>query len=247
MAHVYSAKAPHLSSVKSIRYSPGPVSLTVLALVSTCFSWLFAGMVSVNFSPLVKLILFFTVCIVVFNILKEFYIVYRRSNNHRFLFSTERYQENLVLAQLATLPENFSVFHRVDVPGVGKVHVVVTGPPGVFAIRIRHMYGVIGYNGHELVHNGSELGEIDLLQLTHKKADTLSNFLRSKTGEEIVVKPVIVFSPDTIVTQLTFAEIHGVEILSFEFLDDYLIRGILSGSALNTAKINEILLSMVMK
>src|SRR4051812_43806040 len=107
MAQLISAKAPHLSSIKTIRYSPGPLSLFILGCFSLLFAGVFTNVISSGFAPLAKLILFLSVAAVVFSILKEFYIFYRRSNSHRFLFSSEQARENLVLAHLVQLPETF--------------------------------------------------------------------------------------------------------------------------------------------
>jgi hypothetical protein len=164
------------------------------------------------------------------------------------LFSDERVRENQVLTELALLPADFTIFHRINLPGAGKMHIIITSPNGVYALRVRHVSGVVGFNGYEIIHNGGELqDEANLVYLTTSKAATLSQFLTKAVGEPVTVKPVVVFSPDTILTQLTFAENKGAVILNPEFMVDFFTKSSAVNTRIPVEKINQLLLPLVLK
>lgn len=246
MAHIYSAKAPHLNTLNFIRYRPGPVSSTLLALFSAVFSLVFVLLISGELTSSAKLFLFFAVCIISFNIFREFYIVYRRHDSRRFVLPSRRY-EDAVLGQLARLPDQFSVFHRIELPDNSSIHVVVTSPEAIFAIRVKRKLGLIGFDGNELTHNGYPMNDGDLIYQTVRHAQGLQEYLKKNLEEEVTVKPVLVFTADTIVTQLTSTEMKGVHVVLEPHLENYLARGSFFRSKINLAKVNQILLSLLVK
>jgi hypothetical protein len=223
MAHVYSAKAPHLSSVKSIPYKPGLPSLFILAIASALIVQFIIKHLAPPLSETARFILYIALFAVIFIFLRWLYAYYRKYNSHKFPFVKLGERENSVLGQLSALPEAFSVFHRIELPDHKPIHFVVVSPAGIFAIRVKHLDGVIGFDGTELTHNGHELEEGDLVYQTIKQEKALERFLCAKLGEEISVKPLLVFSADTIVTQLSFWEMRGICITRLDHLDDYLV------------------------
>lgn len=249
MAQVYSAKAPHLTTLHQTPYRPGLGSVVFLALIPAAVLGYVMQTFAYDVSPTARWILFILLYVVSFPILLQSYVDYRRRHSHRFPFSAMHSRENSVLGQLSALPENFSVFHRIELPDHRPIHFVVTSDNCIFAIRVKYVWGIVGFDGHELTHNWEEMNDGDLVHQTIAHARHLEKYLKDRLYQEFHVQPVLVFSEDTIVTNLTSWEMkeRGIQILRAGYLDDYLTGHSPGGPDFDVQKVNHALLSLMVR
>jgi hypothetical protein len=123
---------------------------------------------------------------------------------------------------LKSLPDDFAVFQDLNFPGRrGNIDFAVVGPTGVFTLEVKSHKGSIGFNGRELLLNGRAFWEKNVLEQSFGHAIGLKNYLRQAAGQEVFVKPALVFSRGR-VSNFGFAPIRNVFVVGKDFLPDLL-------------------------
>lgn len=126
--------------------------------------------------------------------------------------------EEEVLKVLQKLPDTFSVFRGLQINGPWDVDFVVVGPTGVFTIEAKSHRGMIGFDGQQLTHNRHRFSEKDILKQAMTQAWDTHNYLQSSTGQDIFVKPVVVFVKAQ--TRFGMKPINNVSVIQIQWLKD---------------------------
>lgn len=226
MANVYSSKTWSRNEPKPSNDKPGLFSAIVIAIISGIVVDIVIKKLFPEAGPLTAFLLFLPLYFICFFALRRFY----KNIKHQSMqvlpgFQAWEHQvEDTVLAELAKLPEHFSVYHYLELPNKKPIHFVVTNESGIFGIRVKHYGGIIGYDGTELTHNGSEFPDSALVYETKRQTEELEHALESKFGVHVPVRPILLFSRDTTVVNFIELELHGVTLLKYDHLDYYLLK-----------------------
>lgn len=111
-------------------------------------------------------------------------------------FYRGRSGEDLILNELAKLPDNYVCFSDIKIPGAhGNIDLVLLGPTGVFAIEVKSSRGLIRYNhkNHQLMRNGFIFNK-DPLKQSMAESLELHNFFLRESNWDIFVEPILIFS-----------------------------------------------------
>jgi hypothetical protein len=130
--------------------------------------------------------------------------------------------EDKIKKELQKLPDECSVFQDIKLPGINSnIDFVVLGPTGIFTIEVKSHHGKIGFNGHELMLNGHEFKEKDILRQSMSEAMSLHNYLLNSLKADIFIHPVLAFSN---YVEINFGNnaIHNVAVLGKSFLNQYI-------------------------
>lgn len=104
---------------------------------------------------------------------------------------------------LARLPDDYEVFHGVDLtmsPGGLKTHDfdhVVLAPFGVFVIETKNWTGTLTFKNEQIQINGISPARPPVAQATGE-AEALSKWLFEKLHDVIPVRPILCFTGDTL-------------------------------------------------
>ena len=137
-----------------------------------------------------------TVCIMVYVLLPIliFYII------KQLLKKSDKYYqggegESAVGFELEKLPDDFYVFRSLIIENYGgNLDFVVLGPTGLFVLEVKSHSGEIDFGGTELTINGHIFPEKDILKQAMHEALSLHEFLKTKSGKDFFIQPVIIFS-----------------------------------------------------
>jgi hypothetical protein len=108
--------------------------------------------------------------------------------------------EELVGAELNKLDDRFHAIHDV-VLGRGNIDHVVIGPAGIFTIETKSHWGKVAFRGGQLLLNGRP-SEKNVLGQSYAEANALQEHLRTITGKDFPVTPLLVFTR-------AFVEVRG--------------------------------------
>ena len=125
------------------------------------------------------------------------------------------YDDNKVLQKL---PDTFSVFRGLQINGPWDVDFIVVGPTGVFTIEAKSHKGKIGFDGSQLTHNGYRFSEKDILKQAMTQAWDTHNYLQKSIGQDIFVKPIIVFARAK--TRFGMKPINNVSVIQTQWLGE---------------------------
>ena len=118
------------------------------------------------------------------------------------LFAQGKDGEEIVYADLLSLPDNFSVFRGLHLPSQNSdIDFVVIGPSGVFTIEVKSHKGRIIVTDHNIFRNDRLFPQAYILNQAANQARKMRQFL--KIGKE--VKSLLVFS-----SQQASVEIRGI-------------------------------------
>ena len=127
--------------------------------------------------------------------------------------------EKNIYFELNKLPDTYSVFHGPRLNGnKWDIDFIVAGPTGIFTVEVKSHKGKIDFNGEELIHNGSLFKEKDILKQALSEAMELHGYVLDKTGQDIFVSPVIVFSDSRAFVKLGLKKIKNVQVIQREWL-----------------------------
>ena len=126
--------------------------------------------------------------------------------------------EEEVLKVLQKLPDTFSVFRGLQINGPWDVDFIVVGPTGVFTIEAKSHKGKIGFDGSQLTHNGYRFSEKDILKQAMTQAWDTHNYLQKSIGQDIFVKPIIVFARAK--TRFGMKPINNVSVIQTQCLGE---------------------------
>src|SRR3989344_7239542 len=126
--------------------------------------------------------------------------------------------EEEVLKVLQKLPDTFSVFRGLQINGPWDVDFVVVGPTGVFTIEAKSHKGKIGFDGNQLTHNSYNFPEKDILKQAMTQAWDTHNYLQSSIGQDIFVKPIVVFARAK--TRFGIKPINNVTVIQTQWLEE---------------------------
>lgn len=143
---------------------------------------------------------------------------YRAAN-----FYHGRKAEGAVWYELTKLSDEFVVFQDVKI-GENKWNIdfVVLGPTGIFAIETKSHKGKIDFNGESLTHNGFIFSEKDPLNQAMGEAFAVRDYFKEKLGEDIFVRPVLVFASFWARMRFGFNAVKGVYVLQKRFLINFI-------------------------
>jgi hypothetical protein len=103
--------------------------------------------------------------------------------------------EKWVLKELQNLPDEYAVIPDIHLPGeITNIDCVVVGPTGLFLIETKNVGGEIKYNGKFLTANSRKMENKDVLNDVKKSYLGLHNYLKTQTGQEFFVIPVIILA-----------------------------------------------------
>lgn len=115
--------------------------------------------------------------------------------------------------------EGFYVFHDWD-SGKGNVDHFVIGPQGVFVVETKVFTGEISGENGKLLRNGRPIPGKDVTRQAMAEAMAVRDLLRSSSGIEAFVHPVLCFSSATL---SWYRPINNVEITNLGSLNRYIM------------------------
>jgi hypothetical protein len=101
--------------------------------------------------------------------------------------------EKTVLHLLEKLSDAYNIYRGLQPGTHGDIDLTVVGPTGVFTLEVKSHSGQIDFNGQELTRNGKAFDR-NILHQAFGEARALHKYLWQKTGRDIFVTPIIVFS-----------------------------------------------------
>jgi len=126
--------------------------------------------------------------------------------------------EKIISQILGKLPDTFSIYHGLKFPNHGDIDFTVVGPTGVFTIEVKSHSGKIDFDGQELTLNGRIFKEKNIFRQAFSESMTLHEHLLQKTGQDIFVTPIIVFSSDKVFIHLGQNKINNVYVIQKDWL-----------------------------
>lgn len=133
--------------------------------------------------------------------------------------------EQVIRDELSKLPDGYTVFQDVKIPGQwGNIDFVVLGPQGIFTIEVKSHQGKITFDGRELLKYGSRFLEKNFLTQAMQQALRLNHYLEKEIGKNPFIHPVIVFSSERAMMQFGFKKLKGVQVVQTRFLIDLLLH-----------------------
>lgn len=118
-----------------------------------------------------------------------------------------------VKVELSKLSDNFAIF--CDAKLLGKnynIDFLVSGPTGLYAIEVKSFKGVVGAN-HPYT--------LQAIEQASKGALKVHNHLLSRTGKDVYVKALLVYSSDEAVVATTKAN-HNVTVIHKSKLNQFI-------------------------
>jgi hypothetical protein len=213
MAKFYGKNSRYLikGDLKNYGYAVGLVFLVLIVV------WLFLKPPWVLGAPIAAVVGIY----VLVRVLEPLITHFRRKSDKFYRGYSGELDIKSVLRELS---DEFTVFQDLNFPGLrGNIDFAVVGPTGIFTLEVKSHYGEIGYNGYELTLNGRMFPERNILKQGYAEAMRLKNFIKNNTGQDIYVKPAIVFSRGY---GLRFGlnPIDGVYIVGKDFLLELISR-----------------------
>lgn len=127
--------------------------------------------------------------------------------------------EDRVARYLDNLSGDFKYFRNVKLPGAfSDIDIVAIGEKGVFAIEVKSHKGNITFASGKLLRGGKET-EKDFLKQVKSEAAALSDYIKEKSGIEIFVMPVIVFSDSKAVIHFGLNPVDGVYVVNMVYME----------------------------
>ena len=126
--------------------------------------------------------------------------------------------ENDIGDELKKLPSDFKVFNEGLDTERGNIDKIVIGPTGVFAIEVKSHKAKVTFNGKELL-NYFKPFEKDFLKQAYAEAMKLKESIKTKTGIDVFVQPILVFSSRYAKMRLGFNQIKGVYVIQKRWLN----------------------------
>jgi hypothetical protein len=213
MARMYGGASQYLKKIEKIDLIAAITYLVILAFICYAvfvknFRYLFSlgGLIGIviSFGPLAWFA----------------YYRYRKHIIDSGKFHRGRKGEGAIWYKLIKLSEEYSIFQDVKIgDSVGNIDFVVVGPGGVYALEVKSHSGKIDFNGAELTRNG-KLFEKDFLNQAKSEALQIHDFIKTKAGLDIFVKPVLVFS-GYVRMHFGLKPIAGVYVIGKAFLHEF--------------------------
>ncbi|MDD5625775.1 MAG: nuclease-related domain-containing protein [Patescibacteria group bacterium] len=134
-------------------------------------------------------------------------------------FYRGRWGEYDVLDELKKLSDEYTIFQDVQFPeSKWNIDFVLIGPAGIFTIEVKsHRGGFIDFNGRELTMRG-QVFEKNILRQAKSGAFKIHDYILSKTGKDIFVNAVLVFSHHLVKMRFGFRPVDNVFVVQKEFL-----------------------------
>jgi len=126
--------------------------------------------------------------------------------------------EDDIAGELAKLPDTYSIFRGFRFGKQGDVDFIVVGPAGVFAVEAKSHRGKIGFRDKGLTLRGAPFKEKNILRQAFGEAMTVHDYLFGKTGKEIFVTPIIVFSSRFASLRFGLRKMENVHVVGMKWL-----------------------------
>lgn len=122
-----------------------------------------------------------------------------------------------VASKLSDLPEGFTAFHDLSFNGFNIDHVAVS-VSGIYLIETKSHGGKVTADGDRLLLNGNP-PEKDFLKQCWSQSFQLRDYLKSSTGKEFKIKPILCFTSAFV--QLR-QPVKGVAVVNAKYLNTLL-------------------------
>lgn len=217
MSHLYGTQRDYLL-IRTVAYLLLSVTavLTGVILGYIIISVIFENLALIGtFTGLISIALFFIPFLSTIWLLHR---LHKSLDQKGFFYFSGLIGEEKILKQLTRLDDRFSVFQDAKLPGRrDNIDFIVLGPGGVFTIEVKSHKGRISFDGSSLLRNGRVL-EKDFLKQARGQALGLHDHLLEKTGADIWVKPIIVFTGTYLKIPFGHNEVGGCRVYGKEWL-----------------------------
>lgn len=206
MAEFYSGSNYLLKN--DIKFFTICIAVLLLPTIVSILAWIFL-------SKLVTLIIVIVSLGTLLIIAKPFSEVFERKSDRFFL---GRSGEKVIKQELAKLSNDYSVFADVYIgTNKGNIDFVVVGPSGIYIVEVKSHKGSIDFNGFDLTRNGRRF-EKNIINQVHGQTFALRNYLKEKTGKDLYINSVLVFSSKYAKMRFGLKPVANIQIVQKNFL-----------------------------
>ncbi len=168
--------------------------------------------------------LFFIALLVIIFLVVYAIDTYRSVEKKFFNFDDGLFGENRVIKTLHDLPDEYFIFRNCQTQPNNDVDITVVGPTGIYAIEVKSHVGKIGFDGKHLTQNGHGFAEKDPISQILSATMSLHQYLLEKTGKNIFINPVVVFSSKHVSLRFGLHKQRGVNVIQRQWLLDLITK-----------------------
>ncbi|GEM_PF-1293377 len=128
-----------------------------------------------------------------------------------------------LLKELAKLPDDYSVFIDITIPGrKGNIDYIVLSPWALFIIEVKAHRGHIEYKNGMLFRNGWPIREKNFLRQVYFEHKNLEQYLKRELAWQVPITPVLLFAREGTTIAGGSIVVDGIHILPEHMLLDFL-------------------------
>jgi hypothetical protein len=127
--------------------------------------------------------------------------------------------EKDIQRELQNLSDDWSVFQDLTIgENRGNIDFVVVGPKGIFLLEVKSHRGEVGLSGDALTLWGKPFKDKNFFRQVHGQTWALKTYLKNKTGSDLFINSVLVFSSPRAVVNFGYQPISNIYIIQRDFL-----------------------------
>jgi hypothetical protein len=171
-------------------------------------------------------------------------LIFAKIRNRTDKFVSGQIGEQDIDREMEKLSNNFIFLKNGLDTERGNIDKIVIGPTGIWTLEVKSHNGQVTFSGESLLRNGKPF-EKNFLSQAYAEAKTLQDLIKSKTGLNFPVSPVVVFSNRGAVVRLGTKKYNGVYVIQKAWLNKLITEN--GNQSLNENQINSIKLAIQAK